>query len=256
MKLTDKNYFSPEMSRKYFSVSQYKSFKQCEEMTMAELNGKHTREMTTALYIGSYVDAYFEGTLELFKKNNPEIFKKDGDLKKDYVNAEYIIERIEQQPLMMDLLSGEKQKIMTGEICGVPFKIKIDSLLDNMIVDLKAMKDFKPIYVEEQGRLPWFEAWGYDIQGAVYREIVRQNTGKTLPFVLVAATKEKPEPDFDVIEISPEMLDFQLDKVKEDIDYLNGVKAGIFEPERCEQCAFCRRTKTLTEIRKGSILDE
>ena len=70
---------------------------------------------------------------------------------------------------------------MTGDIFGVPFKIKIDSYLPDKIVDLKIMRDFEPIYVEGKGRVSFIEAWGYDIQAGVYQEIVRQNTGKQLP---------------------------------------------------------------------------
>ena len=42
----------------------------------------------------------------------------------------------------MEYMSGEKQVIMTGEIEGVPVKIKIDSYHPNkMIVDLKVMSE-------------------------------------------------------------------------------------------------------------------
>ena len=47
----------------------------------------------------------------------------------------------------------------------------------------------------------FWKAWGYDIQGAIYQEVVRQNTGILLPFGLAVATKEKPEPDIALIEL-------------------------------------------------------
>jgi hypothetical protein len=135
MKLTKRNYFSKKANLEYFSVSQYKSFAKCQNAALAEITGKYEREKTTALLVGSYVDAYFEGTLANFIRQNPEIFKKDGTLKADYVQAEAIIQRILKDKLFMEHLSGKKQVIMSGEICNVPVKIKIDSLLPDKIVD-------------------------------------------------------------------------------------------------------------------------
>lgn len=240
---------------KYMSVSQYKSFMACEAAALAELNGSYVRPKSDALLQGSYVDAHFEGTLDIFKAKNPELFKRDGNLQAKYANLDYVIERVEKQPLMVSLLGGEKQKIFTGEISGVPVKIKIDSYRPDMIVDLKCMKDFAPIYKEGQGRLPWFEAWGYDIQGAVYQEIVYQNTGKKLPFVLVAVTKEK-EPDVCVLEISQENMDFELDRFKENIIRIDALKHGLISPERCEKCDYCKKTKMLTEIMKQEDFED
>ena len=94
MILTNDNYFSIEASKEYFSVSQYKSFMECEAKAMAEIRGEWKQKKTTALLVGSYVDAYFEGTLDTFKLENPEIFKKDWTLKADYVQADEIIKRI------------------------------------------------------------------------------------------------------------------------------------------------------------------
>jgi hypothetical protein len=138
MKLTSTNYFSPKANREYFSVSQWKSFKKCPNMALAEIRGKYVREETTALLVGSYVDAYFDNELELFKATHPALFKKDGTLKAEYIQAEQIIERIKRDRLMMKYLTGgERQVIMTGEIEGVPIKIKIDTLHPDKIVDGK-----------------------------------------------------------------------------------------------------------------------
>lgn len=56
----------------------------CEAQAMAMLNGEWDLEKTTALLIGSYVDSHFEGSLDLFRAQNPAIFTKSGDLKADY----------------------------------------------------------------------------------------------------------------------------------------------------------------------------
>lgn len=244
--LTNENYFSPENARKYMSVSQFKAFDKCPAAALAELSGAYEHEKTTALLVGSYVDAHFEGTLDVFKAKNPELFKRDGTLRSEYLNADKIISRVEQDPLFMEYMSGQSQVIMTGEIEDVPVKIKIDSYHpDRMIVDLKCMRDFAPVYKPGQGRLSWVEAWEYDLQGAVYQEIVRQNTGHILPFYLAAVTKEK-EPDIAIIEIGQEYLDFQLDRFRKNVQRFDAIKQGLIEPERCECCDWCKATKVLT----------
>lgn len=250
LKLNNENYFSAEAQKQYMSVSQFKSFSRCEAAAFAELTGDYTREETIPLLVGSYVDACFEGSIDKFISEHPYIFKRDGTLKSEYIQADKIVNRIRADKMMSDFLDGEKQVIMTGEINDVPIKIKIDAYHpDKMIVDLKVMRDFQPIYVPEQGRLSWIEAWRYDLQGAVYQEIVRQNTGKQLPFYLVAATKEK-EPDIGIFQVSQELLDFELEHFKEEVVTFEYIKQGIISPSRCNKCDYCKATKQITEIIK------
>ena len=247
LELNRENYFSAEANREYMSVSQYKSFKKCEAMALAEINGEYERPKTEALLTGSYVDACFEGTEAEFALSHPEMFNgRTGELKAAFKKAYDVINRLKQDKVWMHYATGgAEQVIMVGEISGVPFKIAIDNLHPDMIVDRKIMKDFEPIYVEEQGRLPWYEAWGYDTQGAAYREVLRQNTGKLLPFILAAGTKEE-EPDLTLLEIDTESLDFELSELEKNVPKYDAIKKGIIPAERCEKCAYCRRTKVLT----------
>ena len=247
MGLTLKHYFSANNQLKYCGSSQFKSFMRCQARANAVLKGEWEEGDSTALLIGSYVDAWFEGTLDVFKGSHPEIFKKDGSLKAEYIQAEQIIERIKRDRLMMKYLAGgERQVIMTGEIEGVPVKIKIDTLHPDKIVDGKIVKDFAPIYVEDKGRMMWWEAWNYDTQGAVYQEVVYQNTGKRLPFFLAPATKEKVT-DIDILHIEQSHLDFAMDEFKRDIIGFDAIKKGIVKPDRCESCDWCKETKKLKE---------
>ena len=92
--------------------------------------------------------------------------------------------------------------------CRSAFKIKIDSLHSDKIIDLKIMKDFKSIWVDGEGKIPFVEAWRYDIQAAIYQEIERQTRGdfaEKLPFYIVGATKEN-EPDMAIISIPQQRL--------------------------------------------------
>jgi len=255
MELTAENYFSEEADREYMSVSQFKSFagtlgkSACEYKALESLNRRWEDETTEAMLIGSYVDSYFEGTLETFKSEHPEIYKKDGDLLAKFQHANDIIKRIESDKYFMFCLRGEKQRIMTGEIGGVKWKIKMDSYIEgDSIVDLKIVKavDGKDGFnwVRDYGPMLWVYYWGYDIQGAVYQEIVRQNTGLVLPFRLAAASKEK-EPSIRVIGIEQERLNQALTFVKTNLPRVLSVKNGETAPDRCELCDCCRRNRVL-----------
>ena len=239
MTLTNSNYFSPEKNMEYMSVSQYKSFCKCEAATMAELKGEWKRPKTTALLVGSYVDAWFEGTLDEFKAENPEIFKRDGTLKADYVQAEEIIERVQQDEVFMEYMSGEKQTVFTAELFGIQWKIKVDSLLADKIVDLKVMRSMERIMGKS-----FVEHWEYDLQMAVYSAIYKKVTGKDLPTYLAVVTKQSP-PDLEVIDIPEWRREEILDTVKKHIPRIIDVKKGIVEPERCGVCEYCRATKKI-----------
>ena len=264
MILTAENYFSPEASREYLSVSQYKDFcgtlgkLACEEQALAKLDGKWETEKSTALLVGSYVDAHFEGTLDVFKAKNPALFKKDRGLKAEYVRAEEVINRIERDPYFMKFMSGEKQVIMTGEMFGSKWKIKIDSFLEHIaIVDLKVMESLtKQFWTKDYGYMDFTQYWGYDIQGAVYQEIVYQNTGERLPFYIAAASKEK-EPNIEIIQIDDEHLKEKLAEVEQNTPKILMLKNREIEPIRCGLCDWCKHTKVLTKpIHYSELLGE
>lgn len=248
MNLTNENYFSKENNLKYMSASQFKDFLKCPACAMAKLKEEWKQEKTTALMVGSYVDASYEGTLDIFKAKNPEIFKKDGELKSEYKKSEEIINRLEKDKMFSKYMSGEKQVIMTGEILGVPFKIKIDSFhKDKCIVDLKVMKDMQPIWNGKE-KENFVEYYGYDIQMAIYQEIVRQNTGKILPTFLCVATKETVT-DFAILEIDNERLEFVMNAIiKPSLLSINNIKNGNAEAYRCEKCEYCKSTKEIKQI--------
>ena len=264
MNLTAENYFSQEADREYLSVSQYKNFigtigrPACEAEAMAKLNGEWEMKKNTALMVGSYVDAHFEGTLNLFRAQNPEIFTKQGTLKAEYRKAEDIINRIERDELFMKYMSGEKQVIMTTEMFGSPWKIKIDSYLPGKaIVDLKVMRELhKAEYTKDYGYMNFIEYWGYDIQAAVYQEVVYRNTGERLPFFIAAASKEEV-PDIELIWIPDDRLREKIIEVESNTPKIMVLKNGEAEPIRCGLCDYCKHTKVLTRpIHFSELLGE
>ena len=146
MTLTAENYYSQEMNKRFMSVSQFKDFLKCEDMAMAKISGQYEQPKTTALLVGSYVDSYFEGTLDRFIAENADVLvKRNGELRAEYIQANIIIERVKRDKLFMDFMSGEKQKIFTAELFGAEWKIKIDSLCSDKIVDLKCMRGLSPV---------------------------------------------------------------------------------------------------------------
>lgn len=232
----------------------------CEARAMAILDGNWSiDDKSIALLVGSYVDAHFEGTLNVFKAKNPEIFRKtDGGLKADYSQANEIINRIERDQLFMQFMSGEKQTIMTAEMFGSPWKIKIDSYLKGKaIVDLKVMKSLRDrFYHKDFGYMDFIQEWGYDIQGAVYQEVVYRNTGERLPFFIAAASKEK-ETDIELIWVPDEHLKEKLIEVEQNTPKIMMLKNKEVEPIRCETCDYCKHTKILTKpIHFSELLGE
>lgn len=275
MKLTNGNYYGAKANQEFMSVSQFKSFQNCEAMALAELRGEYERLQTKALLLGSFVDEMLTGTkkskIKFIVYNRAEIFQKSSKIVKldddgltaianDYfadlfnadnkpyaeiVQALETIERIKKQPLMMQHFKSKHQVIMTGEIAGVPFKIKMDNYKPGeFIADGKYMASLRSPNLFE----PMVKYWGYDLQGAVYQEIVYQNTGKRLPFYLDIATKETPA-HLAVAEIKQYELDEALEKVKAFAPRYQAIKNGEIQPTRCGEygCNYCTETHIITE---------
>lgn len=234
IKLTAENYYSAEANIEYFSVSQFKDFLRCPAMATAKLNGAYEPKITNALLVGQFVDRYFEGTLDEFKQEHSEIFTRQGTLKSDFKKADEIVETVQNYPLFMRFMSGEKQKILTFEMFGQNWKMKMDSFIpDTCITDLKITRTISTI-----------PQWRYDIQGAIYQKGCELNGYGRLPFYLAVATKEETT-DVRIFQIPQSVLDNALKEVEDNIEHFAAIKAGLVEPERCDDCDYCRKTREL-----------
>ena len=275
MKLTNSNYYGKKANQEFMSVSQFKDFAKCEAMAMAVLKGEYQKPKSKALLLGSFVDEMLTGTkksqMKFIVENRAEVFQKSSKLSKctdeellvllndyslqlfgeeykpyaDIVQALDTIERIKKQPQMMEHFKSKHQVIMTGEIAGVPFKIKMDNYKPGeFIADGKYMASLRSPNLFE----PMVKYWEYDWQGAVYQEIVYQNTGKRLPFYLDIGTKETPS-HLAVAEVKQYDLDEALDFVKAHAPRYQAIKQGIILPERCDEydCNYCTETYIITE---------
>lgn len=254
MKLTEKNYFSKEASKKYMSASQFKSFMKCEAAALAELNDECEAADSQALFLGSLVDELLTGTKKTQEKfieeNRTRLFKKNGEPYADVAKAFNAVEEVKKQPLMMKYLTGRKQRIMTGVIGGVEFKIKMDCYKPgHFISDLKYLASLKSPNLFDNV----VKYWGYDISMAIYQEVVYQNTGDRLPVYLVIVTKDTV-PRKTVCEIKQWNLDEALEIVKKHLPRIMAVKNGEVEPERCNGCDYCAATEILTEIIDSDML--
>lgn len=237
MILSNENYYSMEANKAYMSVSQYKQFRVCEAAAMAQISGKWETPKTTALLVGSYIDSWFEGTLSEFCENHPEIYKKNGSLKADFEQAEQIIAFVQKDPMFMRYMGGKKQVILTRNLFGTEWKIKIDSYHPDKIVDLKVMRSMERIMGKS-----FVEHWGYDLQLAIYAAV----EGSDPCTYLAVVTKQNP-PDKDIVSVPKWRRVELLEEVERTMPHILAVKSGKIQPQRCGVCEYCRATKMLTE---------
>ena len=239
--LNEGNYFSNEMNMQYTGSSQIKSFIDCEARTIAELKGEWEEPTSDAMLVSSYIDEAISGTLDTFKEQNPQIFTRTGDLKAQYKIAEKVLEQINNDPMFLKYVSGEHQVIMTGKISNVPVKIKIDSYFkDKAIIDLKAMKDLEIIWNNQtKQKEPFVNAYDYILQAALYQAIVKQNTGKQLPFIIAVCTKQEYS-ERALLSIMQDELDTKLEFIKGYLPHLQELKEGKIEPSYCGKCDYCK----------------
>lgn len=233
MKLSDDTYYSADANRLYWSVSQYKDFCKCEAMALAKIRGEFEQPTTKAMLIGILVDRWFDGTLDKLREESPNIFFcRNGALRAEFRKADQIIKRVQKDERFMQYMSGEKQKILTFEMFGAPWKMKMDSFVSEICVtDLKIVQNFRNLAF-----------WRYDIQGAVYIEGVRRALGQDLPFYLAAATRDKVI-DFDIFQIDRPTLDLALSEIESNMPRFQKVKAGIEPPTYCGTCDYCKSIK-------------
>lgn len=238
---TDEWYYA---NKSYMSVSLWKKFNKCEVGGLEDWSSP-----TDAMLIGSYCDAYVEGTLDKFKENNPQIFStrgnSKGELKADFKKAEEICRYIDNDEVLQQFLGGEKQQVFTGTIGGVPFKGKLDSYSKGIAInDLKVVRTVTDSF---GNYMDFITRWQYDLQLSCYQELVFQNTGEKLPCYIVAITKENPINSV-VVNIPQNRLDIALYQVESTIQRYWDIYNGKIEPAGCGVCNTCISKRKVTEI--------
>lgn len=253
--LTPENYYSKQANSLYLSNSLFKEVYgypanpyPCEAAAL--LGPANTS--SEALLVGGYVDAAFESDQALkdfIAANEGRLKLKTGKAFYKFVtDADVAIARAKRDPVFMSYFDGQHQAVMTGEIGGQPFKIKMDDYKPGVrITDLKYVKSAAEAYCEPlRRRVTFIEAYGYHIQGAIYQEVVAQNTGIRLPFYIGYITKEE-NPDYGIVEIPQGMLDEGLEYVTLSLAARPMAQVRL-DPHPCRRrsCQFCRSQKMLT----------
>lgn len=268
LKLNKDNYFSLEASRQYMSVSQFKGFVPayggCEAASIAKLAGEWEEPKKDAFEEGKFIHAWNEGTLPEFKANNPGIISSQGatkgQLKANFKKCNNMIDVLEADPLVLKVLGGQKEVILTAELFGIPWKAMLDSYQPGIaFADLKAMKDMEGKHwnKEAQAYENFIDHYGYGVQMSVYAEIERKAMGRKdeewlLPHMVVVTKQDPPDHeilffDFDAISANLRIVGNRIERVKQ-------VKSGEVEPVPCGTCEYCRLTKKITRIKHFSEL--
>lgn len=258
--LTKDNYFDVEARKKYVDCSIYKEAigtigkKGCECRAVDMVSGKWERPKTDALMVGSYVDAYFDGSLDKFKEENPSIFTQKGELKAQYKQAEVMIDRCKRDELFMQYMRGDTQVVMESTIADVPVRIKIDSFDGHRITDLKTCKSISETYyaADLNDRLDFIQYFGYVEQAFFYTEVVYKVTGIRYPFYIAAVSKEKedniPHPRIAVIQIPDRIIEEKRESIERNIKKVWKLIQGETEPIPCGTCSWCADNLPLTKV--------
>lgn len=266
------------------SASTIKAFENCEAAALASYIGDYARPATTALLVGGYIDAALDSGAELdkFRAAHPEIINsRTGALKSDFARAEEVVNRCKSDPLFraltLDVPAEGHQYIVLGTIGAtntgesIPCKGKLDFLLmpdyllkladmfpawadyfrscaaaGGLIVDLKSAASTDEQLDPDMGcRVPWLQSWHYDRQLAIYRELYRQQTGLTLPVMVLVCTKE-PSPSLLPLTIDSGTLDEGLAEATAMAPRVwHLMQTSNPDPRRCEKCAYCRMSRRL-----------
>lgn len=262
--LTEENYYE---DKTWLSNSRMKQYLTCEARALAIDKGRwEDKRDKKPLIFGNYVHSRFESleAHEKFKEENKSALfssRKPYGLLKDFELAEEVINALDSDEGFKRLYDGfsdddvRKEMIVTGFVEGVPVKGKVDSinLSRDYFVDLKTMKS---IYAEEWNpelkmRVPAavnnILNFGYHGQLALYRELLKQMTGKDFRPLIVAVSKEAV-PDKEILKIDEEWLEEGLASIKENIAHVWQVIQGRIEPQKCGHCDFCRSEKKLNAV--------
>lgn len=258
--LTPKNYYSHETDFEYLSFSIFKKFVTCEAETLAELKGEYQPERkSTALLVGNYVHSYFESPeahLNFIKVHRNEMMTAKAKLTADFKKAEKYIATLDNDALFNEWYKpGKKEVIVTGEIDGVPWKGKIDSLMleKGYFCDLKTVNHLhkKQWSDKEGGWTNFIFNREYHLQMAIYQELIRQTFGQACQPVIFAVSKEEV-PDKMAISFESDYVQAKmtaaLEEVKAKQAHFVQVLNGEAKPDNCGLCDYCKLHKQLNSF--------
>lgn len=258
MLLTQENYFSKEADLEYFSVSQYKLFKECPTKAMAIINSEIDATKKEAFLEGQLFEELVAGDAKLFiAQHQDELIAKTGktagELKANFKKVLKAAKRFNEQEFFRNIIDkSEKQVILTGNINGVAVKGKLDllDLKNKLLPDIKCMANFDDSWdKKDKCYKSWYYIYDYVLQLAVYQELVKQNYGIVCDTALLAASKED-NPDVDAPRFDNKLLELELEDFTTNIIYYNDIKKGLIKPPMCGCCDYCKSIKEIKEFRE------
>lgn len=273
---TEQTYYTRENDMEWRSYSQLKDFMHCQAGALAKLNGEYPDGLrnSQAILEGQTMDKLWEGkhAWDMFVlEHRPQLYKKNGEKRQFVIDAEKAYMRAFRDKTFRDFMGDEKnhQTIMTAEIeCEggrmIPFKGKFDAYFppdeygdDAKIVDLKYMASIDPVYQDGE-RKTFIDAYGYDIQAAIYTALCQANTGVRVPYYLAVITKSSGEHEngLYLIHIADWKIDSAMAVVKHWAPIVTDIIDGKREPTRCNKCDVCLATKEVEPVEYDELLKQ
>ena len=274
MELTRDNYYTPEADWAYMSCSQYQGWCECEAKQLAKLQGRWVDPPKEAFMVGNYFHTHFESPEaheQFCRENFDAIYKTrtvtDKATKEKhtiitgkyapYEQADKMIAVAERDELIKSLLDmpGENEMIMHGELYGVPWRIRVDKYVPDgrLIIDYKTVANINELKWSDalHEKVTFIDAYGYMMRAAVYSEIEKQHArASTDPHFIIIAVSKQDFPDKDVLELNHrQRYDYELEQIRDRLQYIQRVKEGVTKPTRCGYCDYCRATKKLFFIK-------
>ena len=168
------------------SCSQYQGWCECEAKQLAKLEGRWVDEPKEAFLVGNYFHTHFEGPEaheQFCQENFDKIFKTKTTKAQGTVitgkyapfeQADKMIEVAERDPLIKSLVDmpGENEKIMSGVLFGVPWRIRVDKYVPDgrLVIDYKTVANINELKWSDalHEKVTFIDAYGYMMRAAVY----------------------------------------------------------------------------------------
>lgn len=261
--LTEDTYYE---DKAYLSNSRFKSYVSCAFRQYAiDCGFWPAARDTESFLVGNYVHSYFESdeAHQRFIDTNHDLViaskgKTAGKPKAAFLTADRMIQSLESETLFEEYYHGlpgevvEKEVILTGDLFGLPFKCKVDSLnlSRNYFIDLKTMSSLqKEVYSPSlrtytKSIIYNVLEYGYHVQFYIYQQLLLQNYGQLFTPYMVAVSKE-PVPDKELVLMTDTILgagrDYLLAHIEQVADAVSGKKLP-----NCGKCDFCLTHKSIT----------
>ena len=250
----------------HMSASQYKRWMACPAKELAVQSGLITEPPPGPPLIGGKIfDKLILSpgyTITQARADYPEIVStrgpSKGDVKSVYAWIEPAAARIQGNAEAMAMVTGQTHIPVDFHFAGSRWIGEIDCLpavLPGFLVDLKSTKDFHEQWVTSGGsnvKLPFYEAWQYWLQMAVYWHAL----GRTRQPAVLAVTKQMPRPRMRAFYFDDEgRLAREMWQIEKNMPAILSYKSGDMVPPKCssDDCDYCQGEE-LTIERAESLL--